>query len=248
LRNCSFYFKIFKKILSSFGEAALDVEKNKIPKITCIVPVYNESKTIGPVLDVLTNCKLLNRIIVINDGSTDNSLEIIKKYKGKIEIINHKRRKGKGQAVREATEDVNEGIIFFCDADLIGLKEENIKDLVYPLLNGYGMSVGVRDEPSPLGRIFLLYGERMMWAKDFQKIRNSPLINNYGLETVMNEYCKRKKIPIAKIPMKGVIHLSKPKKWKRKKISIFREILSESVNVIMTKLKLLMEKNFFSES
>ena len=166
-------------------------------------------------------------------------MEIIKKYEGRIEIINHRKRMGKGQAVREATKDIKEGIIFFCDADLVGLKEETIENLLQPLLDGYGMSVGIRDEPSPLGRLFLLHGERMMWAKDFHHIRESSLINNYGLETVMNEYCKRKKIPVAKVPMKGLIHLSKPKKWEKGKIFLFAEILFEIINIITTKLLLL---------
>ena len=51
-------------------------------KVLCVVPAYNEEKTVYNVLKVLTNSPLINRIVIVNDGSTDNSLSEIKKNQG----------------------------------------------------------------------------------------------------------------------------------------------------------------------
>src|SRR5574344_234876 len=54
----------------------------RMPKVSVIVPVYNVEKYIGKCLDSLVNQTLKDiEIIVVNDGSTDNSEEIIKEYK-----------------------------------------------------------------------------------------------------------------------------------------------------------------------
>ncbi|MFL1780426.1 Glycosyltransferase family 2 protein [Candidatus Hepatincolaceae symbiont of Richtersius coronifer] len=60
----------------------------KIPKISCIVPVYNIEKYVARCLDSLINQTFKDiEIIVINDGSTDNSLAIIKEYAKKDQRI-----------------------------------------------------------------------------------------------------------------------------------------------------------------
>lgn len=72
--------------------------KNK--KIGIIVPAYNEEILIGETLDGIPN--FVDKIIVINDGSTDNTLSIIQKKSLKekrIQIINHEKNKGLGQSL-----------------------------------------------------------------------------------------------------------------------------------------------------
>ena len=93
-----------------------------IKTIYIIVPVFNEEKTIKTVLDELlalySNCK----IIVVDDGSFDNTPEVIKS-------INHSNliklrnpiNSGKGSAMIRGLNEIEEtldGIIIFCDSDL----------------------------------------------------------------------------------------------------------------------------------
>jgi glycosyltransferase involved in cell wall biosynthesis len=90
--------------------------------LTIVVPVYNEEKTIEKVLLSLT--KLREKIekieiIVVNDGSKDNSLKILKENHNYYDVlINNVQNKGKGNAVKSALEKANGKYIVFQDADL----------------------------------------------------------------------------------------------------------------------------------
>ncbi len=86
-------------------------------KISIIVPVYNEEKYIEEVVNKLISLKLIKEIIVINDGSTDNTLKILKKYKNII-LINNNKNRGKGYAIKMGVEKSTGDIVLIQDADL----------------------------------------------------------------------------------------------------------------------------------
>ena len=91
-------------------------------KFSIIVPVYNEDETILTVLQKLNNLKKFYQniqIIVINDGSKDNSLEILENNKSFFDIlINNPTNRGKGNAVKKGLEVADGDYITFQDADL----------------------------------------------------------------------------------------------------------------------------------
>jgi len=64
--------------------------KNKIPLISVVIPVYNGERFLDESIQSILNQTFKDfEFIIINDASTDNSLEIIKKYKDKrIRLIN----------------------------------------------------------------------------------------------------------------------------------------------------------------
>ena len=91
-------------------------------KFSIIVPVYNEAKTILKVLENLNNLKKYYQniqIIVINDGSRDDSLKILENNKSLIDVlINNPNNKGKGNAVKKGIQVAEGDYITFQDADL----------------------------------------------------------------------------------------------------------------------------------
>ena len=91
-------------------------------KLSIIVPAYNEGKTILTVLQKLNDLKKFQQntqIIVINDGSKDNSLEILESNKALFDIlINNPTNRGKGNAVKKGLEVADGDYITFQDADL----------------------------------------------------------------------------------------------------------------------------------
>ena len=89
-------------------------------KVSIIIPIFNEEKLIGKLLNKLKKIKLINNlkkeIICINDGSTDNTLNVLKKFKF-IKIINQKNF-GKGFAVQQGIRQASGKYIVIQDADL----------------------------------------------------------------------------------------------------------------------------------
>jgi glycosyltransferase involved in cell wall biosynthesis len=80
-----------------------------------ILPAYNEGKNIGELLDKLTD---KYKVLVIDDGSTDATSEIIRKYK--INIITHCKNEGLGKALYDGFKwavDNHEDIVITMDAD-----------------------------------------------------------------------------------------------------------------------------------
>lgn len=107
-------------------------------KLSIVVPVYNEEKTLPVILSriQLVDIGLEKEIIFIDDGSTDGSRELLKKYAdaGHKVIFQHKNQ-GKGAAIRKGFESAEGDIILVQDADL----EYSPKDypiLLQPILDG----------------------------------------------------------------------------------------------------------------
>ena len=91
-------------------------------KLSIIVPVFNEDKTILTVLQKLDNLKKYYKniqIVVVNDGSKDNSLQILEDNRSLFDIlISNSVNKGKGNAVKKGLEAVDGDYVTFQDADL----------------------------------------------------------------------------------------------------------------------------------
>ena len=90
------------------------------PKISIIIPVYNVEKYLSECLDSIVNQTLKEiEIICINDGSTDNSLSILKEYASKDERIKiiDKENEGQGYARKVGLDIARGEYILFCDSD-----------------------------------------------------------------------------------------------------------------------------------
>ncbi|MBU2639590.1 MAG: glycosyltransferase family 2 protein [Nanoarchaeota archaeon] len=89
-------------------------------KLSVIIPVYNEENTVEELIKRVKNVNLggiEKEIIVIDDESTDNSLNILKKQKDIILLV-HVKNKGKGAAIRNGFKKATGDIIIVQDADL----------------------------------------------------------------------------------------------------------------------------------
>ncbi len=102
-------------------------------KLSIIIPVYNEQKTISEVLKKVEDLKLDDfekEIIVVDDGSKDTSKEKIKKAKvNGMKIYFHERNMGKGAAIRTGVEHATGDYIVIQDADT-EYNPEDIKKLL----------------------------------------------------------------------------------------------------------------------
>lgn len=101
-------------------------------KITAILPAYNEEVSIGSI--VLSTLKYVDKVIVVDDGSADNTVEIAELAGA--EVIEHSSNKGKGAALRTGFKAVMDSdIIVTIDSDGQHNPSE-IPQLISPILNG----------------------------------------------------------------------------------------------------------------
>lgn len=70
-------------------------------KISCLIPVYNEGPRLLETLGKLQKVKLLNKFVVVDDGSFDNAVDTAKMEFPDTQIIKLEENKGKSTAVRE---------------------------------------------------------------------------------------------------------------------------------------------------
>lgn len=102
--------------------------------LTIIIPAYNAEKFIEKTIEELLINFHDDEIIIINDGSTDKTLEKLQKYNDKIVIINHLKNEGKGSAIQDGFKKAIGEVVIFTDADLpYGI--DNIKDMYNCLSN-----------------------------------------------------------------------------------------------------------------
>lgn len=87
-------------------------------KVSVIIPVYNEKDNIKFVLEEVLK-QDVHEIIVVDDGSTDGTVEILENIDNpKVKIFFHKKNSGKGSAVKTGLKYVTGDVIIIQDADL----------------------------------------------------------------------------------------------------------------------------------
>jgi glycosyltransferase involved in cell wall biosynthesis len=112
-------------------------------KLSVIIPVYNEEKTILEIVHRVQKTSLASEILIIDDGSTDGTREVLKQLSSneEIRIILHDKNKGKGAALNSGFNLVSGDVVLIQDADLeydpreypnlLNPIEEDIADVVY---------------------------------------------------------------------------------------------------------------------
>jgi glycosyltransferase involved in cell wall biosynthesis len=103
--------------------------------LSIIVPCFNEEKTIKKIIRKILQIKNINKqIIIVNDGSTDNSLKLINTFRSKVDtIINHKFNRGKGSCIKSAKKKIKGNIVLIQDSDL-EYNPKDYKKLIDPII------------------------------------------------------------------------------------------------------------------
>jgi glycosyltransferase involved in cell wall biosynthesis len=104
--------------------------------LSVVVPVYNEVHTLENILEQIRAVPIPKEIILIDDGSTDGTRDLLEKLEGDdLKIILHEKNQGKGAAVRTGFQNVRGSIVLIQDADL-EYDPVHYPELIRPILSG----------------------------------------------------------------------------------------------------------------
>lgn len=89
-------------------------------KLSILIPVYNEERTIADLLDrvLAVDVGAEKEIIAVDDASTDRTHEVLARYQDRVHVVRHERNRGKGAALRTALQHATGDFVVPQDADL----------------------------------------------------------------------------------------------------------------------------------
>jgi len=107
-----------------------------IKLLSIVITVFNEESTLEKLISSIESIRLNfeKELIFIDDGSTDRSQEILKKFEHKYKVLSQSRNKGKGSAIRRGFAEATGDVILIQDADLEYSPQE-YKSLVQPIID-----------------------------------------------------------------------------------------------------------------
>lgn len=206
-------------------------------KISCIIPAFNEEKNIEKILSVVSyflNSEIYE-IIVIDDFSSDKTVEVIEKNYPFIKLIKNSKNLWKSASVAKWIQNSNWNFIFLIDADLIWLTKENIKGFLMPILNKKcDVTISFLKNSWPLfpfKKIDYCSGQRVISkAILMQEINKIKELKSYWLEVFINYLIIKNKLSIKVIKWKNVENNFHHKKdgfirWWWKNLKIWHNVL-----------------------
>ena len=171
------------------------------PLISIVVPVYNEARTVADVIQRLIAIDLPapREILVINDGSTDGTREVLDKItvRPELRIIHAEQNGGKGSAIRIGFSRATGTIVAIQDADL-ELDPAQLAELTQPILDGrtrvvYGSRFLAGRPDAPWLSIFanqvltgvtnVLFGGRLTDMETCYKVMTRDIAQSLNLES-----------------------------------------------------------------
>lgn len=160
-------------------------------KFSCIIPAYNEWPRIAKVLETALACNELDEVIVVNDGSTDETREVIDSFNNPKLLKIHQENTGKAKAILRGIGASRWEYIVMIDSDLLNLNPEHITSLLSPINEGNAeVTLSIRENSLPIykwiGTDFVTW-ERAVPREIFMDGDYYTSWPGFGLEVKMNE-------------------------------------------------------------
>jgi len=201
------------------------------PRVSLVIPAYNEAPTVGAVLRTAAASGLVSEIILVDDGSADGTAEAYQRVRAEVataggpasippdfRLVSHPRNLGKAIAMRDGLQLAGGDVVMFLDADLIGLKPEHLGALLAPLLDesDYRSSLGVfaggRAATTMAQKIApFISGQRACFREDLKGFTAWERVG-FGVETALNRYLQEKGIKVRVVELAGLTHRMKEEK------------------------------------
>lgn len=187
------------------------------PRVVMVVPAFNEAQRIGTVLEVAGRTPLVDSIIVVDDGSTDATASVARRYP--VVVISLPRNEGKGAAMQHGIDAAGAPDIFlFSDADIVGLTPAHLTDLVAPLLGDPALVMTVGKFSGGRLRTDLsqtlvpsISGQRAI-RREFLASLGSLANHRFGAEVAIGRHAKAVGAKVMEVVLRDVTHVMKEEK------------------------------------
>jgi glycosyltransferase involved in cell wall biosynthesis len=200
-----------------------------------LIPAYNEDKTVAGVVKACKECLLLEEVVVISDGSSDQTVQ--RASSAGARVIDLSPNRGKDYALQAGVDNTREEILVLLDADLLGLRGDHVTALLQPVLEGRVQTTlgvfrhGTWQTDLSQNLTPFLNGQRCMHRQLWLDAVSRRLGVGYGLETVLTRYIRQHGISLARVPLEGVSQVRKEQKvgflaGLRWRLRMYRQILA----------------------
>ncbi len=199
----------------------IPVEERSKLKISAIVPVFDEERTVKKVVDQLLNHPQISEVVCVNDASTDASQDILESYGKKITLVNLPYNHGKGYALAAGIKKAKGAVVLFIDADLTRFYKRHLDVLIktmqsnncravlgYPVPSKYNLFA-----KSPLSKN--VTGERAYYKADLLPHLIHMARTKFGVEMFLNNLFLKEETK--QVPLRSLSHLWKHEKHTPKK-------------------------------
>jgi glycosyltransferase involved in cell wall biosynthesis len=185
------------------------------PEISAIIPVFNEAGKVGRVLETLRYVDRISEIIVVDDGSTDSSMEEINlaaQSDARLRLVQNSINRGKGQAIFAGWQSTKSSYLLLLDGDLYGLNPGHVQDLMKPVLdNQADMAIGQFKKGNWASDFShwvtpWLSGQRSLRANLLGQV-SSRAAEGYGFETALTVAARQFGWLCTRVSLLGVWHL-----------------------------------------
>ena len=119
-------------VLLVFLLASIKSTNGTNKSVSIVIPAYNEEPTVAQVVSVARKLAYVDEVIVVDDGSTDRTVEEARNAGAT--VISHKTNQGKGAAIKTGFKNSHGDIIAFIDADISNFTTTKIDKIIRPIL------------------------------------------------------------------------------------------------------------------
>jgi hypothetical protein len=182
---------------------------------TALIPAYNEEATIADVIRACQHCPYIKEIIVIDDGSVDQTSAIA--TSNGAYVIQLKKNSGKAMALFTGAQKATNDIVLLLDADLVGFHPIHAFHMITPvLLSSHISTLGIFSNGRMLTDLAhhitpQLSGQRCMPKSVLLSLKNKSDVG-YGIEISIHRKLKELQYDIVKIKLDHVTHVTKEEK------------------------------------
>jgi glycosyltransferase involved in cell wall biosynthesis len=190
-----------------------------VKSVAILIPAYNEGPRIGDVLEVVCRFEREKRIVVIDDGSKDDTYDVAKKFP--VDVLRHDKNKGKGAALQTGIDFVGDMPLWlFLDADLINLNHGHMEALLDPLEKNaeIGMTVGMfksggKKNVDLAQKYFSVLNGQRGFAGFFIKSLPDLSWARFGVEIFLSRLAEKYGVQTAEPVLANITHYTKEEKY-----------------------------------